>query len=309
MRRTTPRWKTVVISGLGWVPAATVLLHRAVGWDGLPATLPTHWPLVGEPDGFSSRETFWWQTLGFCACAAAVATVSAFAERRSHRWAPAGAVAGTATAGVVAGAWWSVVGLTSTADSPLTAPLGWWLLVGAAGALWAAPCFWLLGRAGSEPATQGPRLRLSPHERAAWSQVVTAPWLLFVTVGATAAATAASVVDSSNWPLASTLAAVTLLFARVEVSVDRRGLRLVSGLLRMPLKRIPVESVEQAHAEDIRALDWGGWGYRILPGRSALVLRSGPALVLRLTDGRRFAATVDGPETAAALLNGLRAPA
>jgi hypothetical protein len=46
-----------------------------------------------------------------------------------------------------------------------------------------------------------------------------------------------------------------------------------------------------------------------MPGRSALVLRSGPAVVLTLSDGRRFAVTVDDPQTPAALLDAFRARA
>jgi hypothetical protein len=44
----------------------------------------------------------------------------------------------------------------------------------------------------------------------------------------------------------------------------------------------------------------------VLPGRSAVVLHSGPAIVLELADGRRFAVTVDDPETPVALLDALR---
>jgi hypothetical protein len=43
-----------------------------------------------------------------------------------------------------------------------------------------------------------------------------------------------------------------------------------------------------------------------MPGRSALVLRSGPAVVLELADGRRFAVTVDDPQAPVALLDALR---
>ena len=63
-----------------------------------------------------------------------------------------------------------------------------------------------------------------------------------------------------------------------------------------------------ATAEPIHPAAWGGWGYHVLPGRSALVLRAGPGLVLTLRDGRRFAVTVDDPQTPAAPLTALRAP-
>lgn len=55
-----------------------------------------------------------------------------------------------------------------------------------------------------------------------------------------------------------------------------------------------------------------GWGYRGSRrtfGRAALVLRTGPAIRLDLTDNRTFAVTVDDAATGAGLLNDLRARA
>jgi hypothetical protein len=89
--------------------------------------------------------------------------------------------------------------------------------------------------------------------------------------------------------------------------VDRRGLRLTSAVAGVPLKRIPLTDIISAAAEQIDPADWGGWGYRVAPGRSALVLRAGPGLVLRLRDGRRFAITVDRPQNPATLVAALQA--
>ena len=55
--------------------------------------------------------------------------------------------------------------------------------------------------------------------------------------------------------------------------------------------------------------EFGGWGYRVRPGASGVVLHSGAALSVRLRGGREFVVTVADPETAAALLNGLIARA
>jgi hypothetical protein len=92
----------------------------------------------------------------------------------------------------------------------------------------------------------------------------------------------------------------------VQVTVDERGLRIGIGPWGWTVKKVPLVAIAEAAAESIAAVDWGGWGYRILPGRSALVLRSGPAIVLQLADGRRFAVTVDGPQVAVALLQAVR---
>ena len=101
--------------------------------------------------------------------------------------------------------------------------------------------------------------------------------------------------------IAVTVAALAL--SQVTVRVDETGLRLGFGPgVRV---RVPLADIRQASAEEIRPLAWGGWGYRVLPGKRALVLRGGPGLVLDLRNGNRFAVTLDEPETSAALVNGL----
>ena len=47
-------------------------------------------------------------------------------------------------------------------------------------------------------------------------------------------------------------------------------------------------------------------GYRIMPGRSALILRKGPGLIVTTTNQKQFAISLDDPETPAALLATLR---
>lgn len=95
-------------------------------------------------------------------------------------------------------------------------------------------------------------------------------------------------------------------FASIRCTADVRGLR-VCLLGRVPIKRIRLDQMASVSAESIDPMQWGGWGYRVMPGRSALVLRSGPGLVVQMTDGRRFAVTLPDPDTPAALLNALRA--
>ncbi|MEV0717181.1 hypothetical protein [Asanoa sp. NPDC050611] len=119
--------------------------------------------------------------------------------------------------------------------------------------------------------------------------------------------TATATPEPWSWAVLVVPAAALLVLAEVRVSVDRRGLRLTAGLLRLPFKRIPLDRIARAYVQDIDPLRWGGWGYRfMLPGRSAFVTRSGPGLVVELTNGHQFAVTVRDPRTPAALLNALR---
>ena len=53
---------------------------------------------------------------------------------------------------------------------------------------------------------------------------------------------------------------------------------------------------------------WGGWGYRIMPGRSAIILRRGPGMVITQRNEKQFAISLDRPEEPASILLGLIAP-
>lgn len=147
---------------------------------------------------------------------------------------------------------------------------------------------------------------LAPGERASWSSVlesrvfaVTAALLIVaaVVVGITVTAWSGGILAAS--------AVVTAGFGRIDVTADRRGVGLRSSLLRIPLKRIALDDITAARPEHIDPLQWGGWGYRVTPGRAALVLRAGPGLVVERRSGAVFAATVDDPETPARLLTAL----
>ena len=104
-------------------------------------------------------------------------------------------------------------------------------------------------------------------------------------------------------------AAVAVLlasFIRLRVTVDERGFSVVSSLLQIPLKRIPLTSIETVDAAMLRPQEWGGWGYRVMPGRSALMMHTGPGLVIGTIKGKLFAISLDDPEEPAALLATLR---
>lgn len=100
-------------------------------------------------------------------------------------------------------------------------------------------------------------------------------------------------------------AILTAAFGRTEVTADHRGFRLRSWMLRIPFRRIPLEDIAEVHTEYIDPMRWGGWGYRVAPGRSALVLHAGPGLVIERSNGNLFAVTLTDPETPAGLLTAL----
>ncbi len=106
--------------------------------------------------------------------------------------------------------------------------------------------------------------------------------------------------------LAAIIVLVTSLcclpLSSITTIVDEQGLLVRFGPFGFPSKRIPLAEIAAVQADHIEPIEWGGWGYRDAPGRSAAVLRGGPGIVVDLIDGRRFAVTIDDPEEGVALL-------
>ncbi|GAA3476533.1 DUF1648 domain-containing protein [Streptomyces yanii] len=158
----------------------------------------------------------------------------------------------------------------------------------------------------SAKAVGGERIALADGEVAGWARSADSWWLPLVALGLLVLGVVLFFVGS--WSAAVLLLIVGVLpasFARPYVSVDRRGIT-VCGILPWPRIRVPLDRIEAATSRDINALaEYGGWGYRIRPGRTGVMIRSGEGIVVRLAGGRDFAVTVDDSATGAALLNTL----
>jgi hypothetical protein len=97
-------------------------------------------------------------------------------------------------------------------------------------------------------------------------------------------------------------------FARLEAWIDGEGLHAETAPVAFYRMTIPHGDVRTARVVAHRTLSFGisaGLGYRgslRLFRRAAWVLRTGPALELDLSRGRRFTITVDDAEGALAAL-------
>ena len=280
-----------------------VTVTGGLAWsDRLPDRIATHWGPGGTPDRFSSFTAFFVAALVAGAVCGAVAVVAAARMRGTAGFRFAVTGAGT-VAGGTAGAF-AATAQVNLAD-PTDPRLDWRLALFLVGLAWGLVVQQV---AGPSPAT-GPApesaepLPLGPSERAAFATTLTSP-LLTGTAAFTGAVVLALALTVSPglWIVLLVPLAVTVCFARIRVTVDRRGLRLVAALIGLPLKRIPLARIEAAQTATIEPTAWGGWGYRVMPGRSALVLRRGPGLVLHLDGGWQFAVTLDRPEVPAGLL-------
>ncbi|MFF7336439.1 DUF1648 domain-containing protein [Streptomyces sp. NPDC008163] len=160
--------------------------------------------------------------------------------------------------------------------------------------------------ADDRPEGDGARITLGAGEVAGWARGAGAWWLPLIAL--LVLGTGVTVLFTASWPVALPVLVIGVLltaFARPYVTVDRRGIT-VSGLLPWPRVRVPLDRIEAAASRDISPFaEYGGWGYRIRPGRSGVMIRSGEGIVARLSNGRDFAVTVDDSATGAALLNTL----
>ena len=84
--------------------------------------------------------------------------------------------------------------------------------------------------------------------------------------------------------------------------------------LSVPPATLGLDGIDEGDPNDrhrtkrnIVPMEWGGWGYRVLPGRSAIVVAGGPGIVVQRTNGTLFAVTLPEPELPAALLTTLAA--
>ncbi|HET6856495.1 MAG TPA: hypothetical protein VFH94_05295 [Streptomyces sp.] len=99
----------------------------------------------------------------------------------------------------------------------------------------------------------------------------------------------------------------TLAFVHVAVKVDRDGLEVRCGHMGLPRCRIPLDHVVGAEfAPRLTPHQWGGWGYRWRPEKgTAVIVRRGEGVVLKLGDGRTFTVTVDDAEAAVRVIHHL----
>ncbi|MFE9536147.1 DUF1648 domain-containing protein [Streptomyces sp. NPDC006691] len=291
--------------------------------DRLPDPLASHFAANGSSDGTQSRgSTVLFVCvlhLGLGALWAALMAAGEPAVRRL-RWLNA---AGYAVAGLVGYllAATLLANVDATDPTRVRLPL-WQLAVGVGVAALAAALGRLLpvplpppgsapssGPSSVRDAAPGgaPRLDLAEGEVAGWMR--RAPSRVLLGCGAVLLVAGSVLLYAGGWSHAVGAlfgAVVCLAFSCPYVTVDRRGLTARPTVLPWPRIRIPLSDVTRAVSREIKVTaEYGGWGYRMRPGKSGLMLRSGDAIVIRRTDGREFAVTVDDAETAAALLNTL----
>ena len=309
----TRRMLLAAVPQLIAVAPAVVLLTTAR--DRLPDPIATHFGASGAADGFMSVDADLValaalgaglaSVFGLCARAAFSGRPAPGSRRDLARWFVGTSWATAAFLGTVL--WGATAANLDLADARDAVLPGTTFLAGLLAAAVAGPVGGLLAprspNAGAEPPSV-PAAPLGATEQISWSRSAGAPWLPVggaVLVGAGIALAAALQPGAGIGLAAAGIATVLLGHARVVV--DRRGLTVALGLLGWPRVRVPAEDVEEVTVADVSPIQFGGWGYRVVPGGRGVILRSGEALVVTRRSGKRFTVTVDDAGTAAGLLS------
>ncbi|NLE78057.1 MAG: hypothetical protein GX610_00470 [Rhodococcus sp.] len=298
----TPRRRLITIATLTALPLLALILVRTAWADSLPSSMAVHWS-GSEPDRYGSPDTYFWIALGVSLLATAVATVVAV---RSSADAPLWLPATVMASWTVASTWILSVALTQNAGRPEDARIGAWILVPLLGIPLAAGAYKFLPRPESSQEAERPTLTtpLSSTERAAWTGQVRGRWAGALTLAMALAATVSGLMGA--WWMALLFTALVFVggaFTAITVRIDRRGLAISSWGVRWKL--VPLNTITSAAADHISPTHWGGWGYRISPQGTAVLVRSGEGIVMTRNNGRQFAVTIDSAGTGAALLNSL----
>ncbi|HKP09019.1 MAG TPA: DUF1648 domain-containing protein [Microbacterium sp.] len=311
-----------------WVPVVLVAVGVAVQLvllPQMPSTVAVHWNAAGEADGFAPA---WTQPLMTSLLGLAVPFLIALMTlpglRRGERgqtYRLLGAAAAAVSALTTTLATWTFAMQTGP-DGADEVPMIGLPLVGSlvvAGVVGIAA--WLIQpRQGAADAAAPPAtpLALAASERAVWVQ--TTAMNLGGAIAVVAAVLAVAVAAIVAWTtgaepllgwILTGIALLLLVFAATtlafHVRVDDTGVH-VDSVLGLPRFRVPLSEVASAARVEVNPMgEFGGWGVRIAPHgrRFGIVLRTGEALEVARSSGRRFVVTVDDAATGAALLEAL----
>ncbi len=308
-------WLAALVLAL---PPAAIAISWAVLAPELPDTIATHWSGTDVADGFSATVPTALTLLAITGAMLVVALVLAAVPMGERLRATVLSLLAAVSAMLAAG--WVVSAVTTVeAGSAERAVLGPWVLVLLGSAVLLLVPWFLHPREHAGRHRPEAPLALPSAPAATWQGTATAPAFLWLAAALAAGGalllvlrpTASAAIAVLCGVLLVVAAVVLASLARIHVTADSTGLRVRGAVLGIPLRTIATDRIRVVEALVIEPMEWGGWGYRGLPGRVAIVLRRGPGIVVTMRNGTRFAVTVDdaqdGAATLAAVIDGSRA--
>ena len=91
-------------------------------------------------------------------------------------------------------------------------------------------------------------------------------------------------------------------FTAITVAAGPAGLKVRFGPFHWPAVRVPLAAIEGLEVVDVEPMAYGGWGYRVVPGARAVVIRRGVGLRVCRKGRPDLVVTVDDAATAAGVL-------
>ncbi|GMQ84980.1 MAG: hypothetical protein BMS9Abin07_0545 [Acidimicrobiia bacterium] len=168
-------------------------------------------------------------------------------------------------------------------------------------ALLAAALGWLLG-GGRRGVPQDVPLDMPATTATAWSSTASNPWMAVIAVVPIGLA----LVVTPIWAGLMVLIAILIaIFAFVRVGADENGVEIALGPLGRPRRKISIDRITGAGAIELKPMAYGGWGWRIRPGRRAYIIRGGAAIRIERANGVAVIVTVDGAPEGAAVIDSL----
>lgn len=299
--------------GLPLASIAALAIYLLVVQDRLPDRTAIHWGPGGDPDGHASPGAL---VAIFPGLALAIGALLSAISLTS-----AGSVAGRPLPGLANGLVWflaalavttTAIQLDGTGDARLP---GWSIAVALAAGLagWGLAIV-VAGDQGAPPETSAPapadaaRLDLSAGHTAVWSgQAPAARVPLLLAVGVALLGVVLAVV--TTWWLLAILLPVAVPLAGAStyrITIGPGAVDVSGALFGYPRLRVPLATIARADVGDVDPWSFGGWGIRVGANReSAVITRSGPALVVTRTDGTVLRVSLDHPDQAAATITTL----
>ncbi|TDD34854.1 DUF1648 domain-containing protein [Actinomadura sp. KC06] len=315
-------WPVVVVGAAAGAGAALLWTLPDMFGDALPDKIAVHWGPNGQADRWvPSSDLRGSGTVPWLVACAIALGIGLYGWPRRMLRGSMGAVLGGGL-GFFGAIQYSTIAVNAGATDWRETSIPWWHVVLVLTALLLGGTFgyWAGSRGpdhrpeGAEP-PETARIPLDRHERTVWIGYCHNRWIPWAG-GVLTLSSMGPLVTEEDPDLSFVLmisgsllftALVLSALTSVRVLVDERGLQVRLGLPGLPAKRIPLDRVVSAYEAEFRPTQVGGWGYRITPDHTVLMLRGGPCLVVRQTGtGRDFVVSVDDADRGAALLNTLR---
>lgn len=299
--------------GLPLLSIAALAIYLAAIQGDLPDRTAIHWGPGGEADGFAEPRSLFALFPGLALAVGGLLAVISLTSART--------IAGRPLPGMANGLVWFLAALAVATTAPqldgtndASLP-GWAIAVAvAAGVAGWGLAMAVAGPQGAPPETEAPapadaaRLDLTSGHTAIWAGRAPAARIPLVLAAAVAALGVVLAVVTTWWIVAILLPVAALLVgsSSYRITIGPRAVDVSGALLGHPRLRVPLATISRADVGEVDAWSFGGWGIRVGANReSAVITRSGPALVITRTDGAILRVSLDEPEAAAATLTTL----